>query len=151
LTPTDADRPLTEFFAGPCLTMPSTSIPNLSLAIDRLRAGSSHHFVVHVIQVPYPGGYVIADCLWDDSMNQLWQAWQEMFSARELPMVPYVSDFVSDLTGAKPLDRVGLAGTPMVYEPIGSVPLAPPPDLPAVAAVVWACGSGCLILFCRTP
>ncbi len=70
----------------------TVKVPCLCLAIDRLRAGSPNHFVIHTIQAPYRSGYVLTDCLWSDSQNQVWQAWQEFFSWRGVPMVPYISE-----------------------------------------------------------
>ncbi len=72
--------------------MPTGKLPCLSLAVDRLRAGSPNHFVIYAIQAPYRAGYLLSDSLWDDSLNQLWQAWQEFFSSRTVPMVPYISE-----------------------------------------------------------
>ncbi len=71
--------------------MPTGNAPSLNLAIDRLRAGSPNHFVIHVIQAPYRAGYSLSDSLWDEALNQLWQSWQEFFSTRSVPMVPYIS------------------------------------------------------------
>jgi hypothetical protein len=71
------------------------TIPSLNLAIDRLRAtevsiGASH-FAVHVINAPYRAGYLLQDVLWEESIAQVWGAWQEMFAMRSVPMVPYLS------------------------------------------------------------
>ena len=71
------------------------TIPSLNLAIDRLRAtgvsiGTSH-FAVHVINAPYRAGYLLQDVLWEESIAQVWGAWQEMFAMRSVPMVPYLS------------------------------------------------------------
>ena len=63
--------------------------PCLNLAIAPLR--TANHYAVHVTQAPYPGGYVLHDCLWSDGLKHLWHGWQEMFSARRLPDVPQVS------------------------------------------------------------
>jgi hypothetical protein len=70
----------------------SAKVPCLSLAIDRLRAGSPNHFVIHAIQAPYRSGYLLTDSLWSETQNQIWQSWQEFFSSRGLPMVPYISE-----------------------------------------------------------
>jgi CHAT domain/FHA domain len=72
--------------------MSLSELPCLSLAIERLRATEANHFAVHVIQAPYRGGYVLHDNLWSDSLEQVWNAWQELFSARSLPNVPHVSE-----------------------------------------------------------
>jgi hypothetical protein len=69
--------------------MSSSEIPCLSLAIAPLRTAG--HFAIHVTQAPYPGGFVLHECIWTESLTQLWQAWQEMFSTRILPSVPQVS------------------------------------------------------------
>lgn len=72
--------------------MSLSELPCLSLAIERLRATEANHFAVHVIQAPYRGGYVLHDSLWSDALDQTWNAWQELFSARSLPKVPHVSE-----------------------------------------------------------
>jgi hypothetical protein len=69
--------------------MSLSEIPCLSLAIAPLRTAG--HFAVHVTKAPYPGGYVLHDCVWSDVLTQLWHGWQEMFSTRVLPSVPQVS------------------------------------------------------------
>lgn len=69
--------------------MSLSEIPCLNLAIAPLR--TANHFAIHVTQAPYPGGYVLHDCVWAEAQNQLWLGWQEMFSARSLPNVPQVS------------------------------------------------------------
>lgn len=88
--------------------MPLSEIPCLSLAIAPLRTPG--HFAVHVTKAPYPGGYVLNDCTWSDALTQLWQAWQEMFSARGLPNVPHVSQVNVPLPDpVLPLDAAPLA------------------------------------------
>jgi hypothetical protein len=72
--------------------MSLSELPCLSLAIERLRATEANHFAIHVIQAPYRGGYVLHDSIWSDALNQVWNAWQELFSARSLPNVPHVSE-----------------------------------------------------------
>jgi hypothetical protein len=79
-------------FATGTSEMPNGKVPCLSLAVDRLRAGSPNHFVMYATQAPYRAGYLLSDSLWDDSLNQLWQSWQEFFSSRTVPMVPYISE-----------------------------------------------------------
>ncbi|MGA7934695.1 MAG: CHAT domain-containing protein, partial [Kovacikia sp.] len=69
--------------------MALSEIPCLNLAIAPLR--TTGHFAVHVTKAPYPGGYVLHDCVWSEGLAQLWQGWQEMFSTRILPSVPQVS------------------------------------------------------------
>jgi hypothetical protein len=64
----------------------------LSLAIQRLEAGSSDHFAMYVLQAPYRAGYVLADRVWSPSLNQVWQAWQEFFATRAVPLVPHISE-----------------------------------------------------------
>jgi CHAT domain/FHA domain len=132
--------------------MPSTPIPGLSLAIDRLRAGGRHHFVVHVIQAPYRAGYVMADCIWSESLNQLWQSWQEMFSARELPMVPYVSEVAgaevagAEVAGAEGsgLEGSGLVGSEVlgIPEPLADALALPAPPMPQSVRLMQTLGIG---------
>ncbi len=69
--------------------MSLSEIPCLNVAIAPLR--TAKHFAIHVTKAPYPGGYVLHDCLWSDALQQLWHLWQELFSARGLPNVPQVS------------------------------------------------------------
>lgn len=69
--------------------MPSSEIPCLSLAIAPLRTAG--HFAIHVTKAPYPGGFVLHECVWTEALTQQWQSWQEMFSTRVLPDVPQVS------------------------------------------------------------
>jgi CHAT domain/FHA domain len=97
--------------------MPTEKLPGLSLAVDRLRAGGPNHFVIYTIQSPYRAGYLLADCLWDEALNQLWKAWQEFFSSRSVPMVPYVSDInIADVNA--PPSWPGMAAVAIV-PPIG--------------------------------
>ncbi len=88
--------------------MTTGNAPSLNLAIDRLRAGSPNHFVIHVIEAPYRAGYSLSDSLWDEALNQLWQSWQEFFSTRSVPMVPYVSAAATDVTPA-PMAEIPVA------------------------------------------
>lgn len=74
--------------------MSQSEMPCLSIAIAPLTAstanfkpaktgGRNHpgsHFAIWIVKAPYPGGYGHSDCLWSDSLNQMWQAWQQMFS-----------------------------------------------------------------------
>jgi hypothetical protein len=68
--------------------MPSPGNPYLSIAITPLQAVGVSHFAIHVTQSPYPGGLVLRDCIWQNSLSQLWQSWQEMFSYRQMPPYP---------------------------------------------------------------
>ncbi len=74
--------------------MPFSGIPYLSVAVSPLQTTGGAHFAIHVTQAPYPGGLVLRDCIWTNSLSQLWQNWQEMFSTRQLP--PYPVEPVSD-------------------------------------------------------
>jgi len=64
--------------------------PCLSLAIARLTAAEPQHYAIWVFQAPYPGGYVHHDRMWTQSLSELWQHWQGIFSLRGLPVVPHV-------------------------------------------------------------
>jgi len=87
--------------------MPSPATPYLSLAVTPLQAAGSAHFAIHVTQAPYPGGLVLRDCIWTNSLSQLWQDWQEMFSTRRMP--PYPSEaVVSPVAIAEPGQPGGL-------------------------------------------
>ncbi|MBZ8181068.1 CHAT domain-containing protein [Oscillatoria salina] len=83
--------------------------PCLSIAIARLRTGQEN-FAIWVLQAPLPGGYVHHDCIWSSSLTQKWLRWQEMFSLRELPHVP----FANHPTQSIPLDG-SFAGAPGGY------------------------------------
>jgi hypothetical protein len=81
--------------------MPLSNSPYLRLAIARLTVADPNHFAIWVLQAPYPGGYVHHDCLWTDELEQVWQAWQDVFSLRGLPDVPrvpsaFVPQFILD-------------------------------------------------------
>jgi hypothetical protein len=68
--------------------MPSLATPYLSVAISPLQAAGAAHYAIHVTQAPYLGGRVLRDCVWQNSLSQLWQSWQEMFSSRHMPPYP---------------------------------------------------------------
>lgn len=89
--------------------MPLPTIPCLSLAITPLMnsAGMSH-FAIHVIDAPFTGGGVLRDCIWTNSLSQLWQTWQEMFSTRQLPPYP-AKDALSLEVPSDPHQPGGLA------------------------------------------
>lgn len=61
----------------------------MSVAVTPLQATGAAHFAIHVTQAPYPGGLTLRDCIWQNSLSQLWQSWQEMFSNRSQIMPPY--------------------------------------------------------------
>jgi hypothetical protein len=65
--------------------------PCLSLAVNRLVATQAKHYAISVIKAPFPSGYGFSDRVWTDNLTQTWHAWQELFSSRGLPNVPYVS------------------------------------------------------------
>lgn len=69
----------------------AAEIPDLNLAIDRLRLVGANHFAVHVIDAPFLAGYVLEDVLWDEGLAYCWGAWQEMFAVRSVPMVPFLA------------------------------------------------------------
>ena len=69
----------------------AAEIPDLNLAIDRLRLVGANHFAVHVIDAPFLAGYVLEDVLWDEGLAKCWGAWQEMFAVRSVPMVPFLA------------------------------------------------------------
>lgn len=60
--------------------MSTNATPCLTLAIARLSKTRGEHFATWVIQSPVPGGYVHHDCLWPETLTEVWLAWQEMFS-----------------------------------------------------------------------
>ncbi|NJR64326.1 MAG: CHAT domain-containing protein [Leptolyngbyaceae cyanobacterium CRU_2_3] len=70
--------------------MPASDNPCLSLAIARLTAAEPQHYAIWVFQAPYPGGYVHHDRMWTQTLTELWQHWQGIFSLRGLPMVPHI-------------------------------------------------------------
>ena len=89
-------------------------IPDLNLAIDRLRLVGANHFAVHVIDAPFLAGYVLEDVLWDEGLAQCWGAWQEMFAVRSVPMVPFLAGVaglgVGRIKGAQDEDDEGVRG-----------------------------------------
>lgn len=68
--------------------MPPSGTPYLSIAVTPLQATGAAHFAIHVTQAPYPAGLTLRDCIWQNSLSQLWQSWQEMFSNRHMPPYP---------------------------------------------------------------
>jgi hypothetical protein len=60
----------------------------LSVAITPLQAAGVDHFAIHVTQAPYHAGLVLRDSIWQTSLSQLWQSWQEMFSVQKKPPYP---------------------------------------------------------------
>jgi hypothetical protein len=71
--------------------------PCLSLAVNRLVATQAKHYAISVIKAPFPSGYGFSDRVWTENLTQTWHAWQELFSSRGLPSVPYVSGANSSL------------------------------------------------------
>lgn len=71
--------------------MPRFDSPCLSIAIERLLTSGANHFATWVVQAPYPSGYVHHDCLWSETLSQVWPAWQEMFSPQTLSSVATVA------------------------------------------------------------
>lgn len=63
--------------------MPRSKNPCLNLAIARLSITGVDNFAVWVLEAPYPGGYVLHDCIWPQTLTQSWQAWQEMFAPHQ--------------------------------------------------------------------
>lgn len=91
----------------------SSDIPCLSLTVSPLK--TLGQFAVHVTDAPYPGGYVLNDCLWTEPLTQLWQAWQNMFSVRKLPNVPQISQ----VNGPLPDPILQLDASNTSSQPIG--------------------------------
>ncbi|HLO48628.1 MAG TPA: CHAT domain-containing protein [Kamptonema sp.] len=84
--------------------MPRPEIPCLSIAIARLKSPAENHFAAWVLQAPYPSGYVHHDCIWPETLSQVWQAWQEMFCPQTLPRVVAVATPQVALTLSPSLD-----------------------------------------------
>jgi hypothetical protein len=92
------------------LSMPLQDSLTLCLAIDRLTQADSNHYAVWVLESPFPGGYAHHDRIWDGSVAQLWDSWQQFFSLRALPQVPHVpSAFVPQFHLDDLLDQVAPA------------------------------------------
>lgn len=60
--------------------MPLSVSPCLNLSVARLSTTGAKNFAVWALKAPYPGGYVLHDCLWPQTLTQSWHAWQEMFA-----------------------------------------------------------------------
>ncbi len=54
--------------------------PCLNLSVARLSVTGAENFAIWVLKAPYPGGYVLHDCPWSQTLTESWQAWQEMFA-----------------------------------------------------------------------
>jgi hypothetical protein len=66
-------------------------MPDLSLAVAQLADFNSQQYVAWVLQAPYPGGYVLHNRSWTESLADTWQAWQNFFPLRGSPTVPFIS------------------------------------------------------------
>jgi CHAT domain/FHA domain len=56
-------------------------MPSLNLAIARLiNTNTNNNFAIWVVNPIYPSGSVHYDCLWPESLTQIWQEWQQMFA-----------------------------------------------------------------------
>ncbi|HLO89029.1 MAG TPA: CHAT domain-containing protein [Nostocaceae cyanobacterium] len=55
-------------------------MPSLNLAIARLNTGNNN-FAIWVVKSPYPGGYVLRDCVFSAELSQIWREWQQMFAS----------------------------------------------------------------------
>jgi hypothetical protein len=65
-------------------------MPSLNLAIVRLNTGNNN-FAIWVVKSPYPGGYVLRDCVFSDELGQIWREWQQMFASDNRIDIPSVS------------------------------------------------------------
>ena len=63
--------------------MQPPEIPCLNLSVARLTTSGTTNYAIWVLKAPYPGGYVLHDCIWPQALTQSWQAWQEMFASRQ--------------------------------------------------------------------
>ena len=63
----------------------------LWIALDRLTAADPEHYAIWVVRSPYPGGHVHDDRIWGQTLDQIWNSWQSMFSLRGLPNVPHMA------------------------------------------------------------
>lgn len=82
--------------------MPVSDILCLNLAIARLITSEANQYAIWVLRAPYPGGYVLHDCVWPEDLTHTWHAWQSMFSLRGLPQVPHVAAAPIDLPPPPP-------------------------------------------------
>jgi hypothetical protein len=97
--------------------MTASDNPCLSLAIARLTAAEPQHYAIWVFQAPYPGGYVHHDRMWTQSLSELWQHWQSMFSLRGLPVVPHVGTAMLPLPLLLDFSPPDTTGSPNVNQP----------------------------------
>lgn len=68
--------------------MPLSEIPCLNLSVARLSASGSENFAVWVLKAPYPSGYVLHDCVWEQTLTQIWENWQQMFAPQQSLSTP---------------------------------------------------------------
>lgn len=78
--------------------MPLPDSPYFSLAVTPLQIPGAAHFAIHVTRAPYPGGLALHNCIWTNSLSQLWQLWQEMFFTHPLPPYPLEQTEVPDIS-----------------------------------------------------
>jgi len=56
-------------------------MPSLNLAIARLvNTSTNNNFAIWVVNPIYPSGSVHYDCIWPESLTQVWREWQDMFA-----------------------------------------------------------------------
>ncbi len=86
--------------------MSPTDFPTLELAIDCLsnqHDGEPNRYAIWVTQAPFRDCYTLRDCTLTDDLMQAMQAWQEIFTTRELPKVPHIpSSFVPQMVMTTP-------------------------------------------------
>lgn len=95
-----------------------TDNPCLILAVSRSRLTTlePRHYAIWAKQAPYPGGYVHHDCLWPESLTEIWNAWQSFFPLRGVPSVPFVSSaFTPPIMPEPNPDTAAPAGQPTSY------------------------------------
>lgn len=86
--------------------MPSTNPPSLNLAIARLNTGINN-FAIWVVKSPYPGGYVLHDCVFSAELIQVWQEWQQMFASDNridipLSITPPANPLIPEINSGSP-------------------------------------------------
>ena len=71
----------------------SSDNPCLRVAIDRLTATGPDHYAIWVLQAPSQAGLEMHDSIWTPLLQDNWEAWRDLFSARNLPDVPRIPTF----------------------------------------------------------
>ncbi len=89
-------------------------MPSLNLAIARLvNTNTNNNFAIWVVNPIYPSGSVHYDCIWSESLTQVWREWQDMFAGHNR------LDVSPQIIPNPPLSPMDVASTPSGHNNYG--------------------------------